>query len=183
MKLKNLINSLKSKFGIVFGKNKKLWSFVFIGIILVAICVFLFPNESRKENTQKVESSFSSSEKEYKDALELKLKQMLLAVNEVETASVMVVCDESEKYIYLKNITETSSGSGDSASKTTTEEVVYEKSGSNSAPILVSKVMPKIVGVLIVINTVSPSTKLAITNSVASVLNIDESRISILQGR
>jgi len=183
MKLKNLITSLKSKFVMVFGKNKKLWSFVLIGIMLVAVCVFFFPNESKKENSQKIESGFSSSEKEYKDVLELKLKQMLLAVNEVETANVMVVCDESEKYVYLKNITETSSGSGESSSKTITEEVVYEKSGSNSTPILVSKVMPKIVGVLIVINTVSPSTKLAITNSVASVLNIDESRISILQGR
>lgn len=183
MKIKNLIASLKSKFVLVFGKNKKLWSFVLIGIMLVAVCVFLLPNDSKKEDSQKIDTSFNLASKEYKEALELKLKQILLAVDEVESASVMVVCDESEKYVYLKNITETSSGAGEGSSKTTSEEVVYEKSGSNSAPILVSKVMPKIVGVLIVINSVSPSTKLAITNSVASVLNIDESRISILQGR
>ena len=44
-----------------------------------------------------------------------------------------------KKIEYLKNISQTSSGSGDSLSKTTTEEVVYEKEGSNSSAIVVSK--------------------------------------------
>ena len=93
------------------------------------------------------------------------------------------VCDATEKIEYLKNVSETTSGSGDNISRTKTEEVVYEKNGSNSSAIVVSKTMPKIVGVWIVINEVSPSTKLAITNSICSVLNIDASSISILQER
>ncbi len=184
MKIKNLFASLKSKLISIFGKNKKLSTFVLIAIFLVAVCFFLIPdNKSKGEEQSKSDSSLLVSVGDYKNDIELKLKQMLLSIDEIESANVMVVCDESEKYVFLKDVTETISGSGDSSSKTTTEKVVFEKSGSNNSPIIVSKTMPKVMGVWIVINSVSPSTKLAITNSVSSVLNIDESRISILQGR
>lgn len=184
MKLNNLFSSLKSKIIALFGKNKRLTNFILIAAALILVCIFIFPNkESSVESDQNSEISLNVSSKEYKDEIESKIKQMLLSIDEVNFASVMVVCDESEKYVYLKNITQTSSGSGESESKTITEEVVYEKSGSNSSPIIVSKIMPKVVGVWIVINSVSPSTKLDITNSVCSVLNIDKSSINILQGR
>ena len=182
MKLKNLFSSIKIKFSEVFKKNKKLALFVLIAIVLIFVCVTVFPNKESDNNISSNSETLSKvGAKEFKDELELKLKQMLLSIDEVENANVMVVCDESEKYVYLKNTTQTSSGSGDSTTKTITEEVVYEKNGSVSLPIVVSKTMPNIVGVWIVINSVSPSTKLAITNSVSSVLNIDESCISILQ--
>ncbi len=184
MKFKNLFSMVKTKILSLFGKNKRLASFVLIALVLVLICIFVFPsNESKNEEITKSESALYDLSKEYKDRVEEKIKQMLLSIDEISSASVMVVCDESEKYVYLKNITQTSSGSGDSESKTISEEVVYEKNGSNSLPIIVSKIMPKILGVWIVINSVSPSTKLDIINSLCSVLNIDKSSISILQER
>ena len=184
MKIKNFLTFLKSKLGLIYSKNKKLFIFVLLFITVIAVCVFMFPSNKEKDKSSLMSENLPSENvDDYKTELEQKLKQMLLSIDEIEFASVMVVCDESEKYVYLKNLTQTTSGSGDSASKTITEEVVYEKNGSNSLPIIVSRTMPKVVGVWIIIDSVSPSTKLAITNSICSVLNIDESSISILQGR
>lgn len=184
MKLKNILSLIKNKFSSLSIKNKKFWIFGIVLAVLIYLCIFVFPGSDKNKkdvSESKTQSNFVS--KKYEDEIEQKLKQMLLSVSEINEASVMVVCDSTEKIEYLKNISQTSSGSGDSLSKTTTEEVVYEKEGSNSSAIVVSKTMPKIMGVWIVINEVSPSTKLAITNSICSVLNIDESSISILQGR
>ena len=184
MKIKDFFSIFKTKLGSLYAKNKKLFLFVLVFVSLIAFCLISFP----KNNENKKESDNSMTEQNlgimgFKDEVEQKIVQMLLSIDEIKTASAMVVCDESEKYVYLKNVTETSSGTGDNSSKTITEEVVYEKNGSNSSPIIVSKIMPKVVGVWIVINSVSPSTKLAIINSISSVLNISESSISILQER
>ena len=182
MKINKLFQVLKSKLGKIFGKNKKFVYLAIILVVLVCLCVFVFPKNDKSaiEEINKTETIISNSSK-YEVEIEQKIKQMLLAVSEIKTANVMVVCDSTESVEYLKNRTETTTGSGDSSSKTTTEEVVYEKNGSNSSAIVVSKTMPKIIGVWIVINSISPSTKLAITNSISSVLNINESSISILQ--
>lgn len=184
MKIRNMFSAIKSKLSVLYGKNKKLFTFVLIFIVAIVICVVFFPSgENKEETSSKIDSSSSSNTDDYKTEIEQKLRQMLLSIDEIESASVMVACDESEKFVYLKNTTQTTSGSGESSSSTITEEIVYEKNGSNSSPIIVSKTMPKIIGVWIVINEISPSTKLAIINSISSVLNIDETSISILQGR
>ena len=153
-------------------------------LVLICLCIFVFPkNKSNNDEIDKKTETIKTGSLSYEDMIEEKIFNMLLSINEVKDVSVMVVCDSSEHIEYLKNKTETSSGSGDSLSKTVTEEVVYEKNGSNSSAVIVSKTMPKILGVWIVINEISPSTKLAITNSICSVLNIAESSISILQER
>ena len=182
MKIKNLISSIKNKLS--SSKNKKFWILGSILVVLICLSVFVFPSSNKSkddDNLAKQQTNISVEKYEYE--IEQKLKQMLLSISEISEADVMVVCDATEVVEYLKNKTETTSGSGDTASKTTTEEVVYEKNGSNSSAIVVSKTNPKIVGVWIVINEVSPSTKLSIINSISSVLNINESSISILQGR
>ena len=181
MKIKELFSKLKNFFS-SGGKHKKIFALCVVLLCLILFSIFAFP-KTNSSSDDKVEISNLSSvtSREYEDEIESKIKQMLLSMNEVSVANVMVFCDSSVKYDYLKNVTESISGSGESASKTTTEETVYEKDGSNTSPIVVSKIMPKINGVWIVINQVSPSTKLAIINSISSVLNIDPSCISILQ--
>ena len=182
MKLKNLFLSLKNKISFLYGKNKKLFVWGIVLLVLVFVFLFAFPKENYEDkNLAKDSESVKNISLGYEEELEFKIQKMLVSISEVSVANVMVFCDSSERYEYLKNVSETSSGSGDSASKTITEEVVYEKNGSNSSPIVISKTMPKVLGVWIVINQVSPSTKLVITNSICSVLNIDASCISILQ--
>lgn len=181
MKIKDVFSKFKNIFSFG-GKHKKIVILCVVLLCLILFSIFAFPKTNSNSGDEIEAPNLSGViSREYEDEIESKIKQMLLSMTEISVANVMVFCDSSVKYDYLKNVTESVSGSGESSNKTTTKEVVYEKNGSNTSPIIVSKIMPKINGVWVVINQVSPSTKLAITNSISSVLNIDPSSISILQ--
>ena len=181
MNFKNLISKFKNKISFFYAKNKKLFITTLALLVCVLVCLFFIPtnNDSSKVVDEAKKSETSSSES-YEKQIELKIEKMLLSLSEVNFANVMVVCESTEVYEYLKNINETKSENGNI---TIQEEVVYEKNGSNTNPIIITAKSPKILGVWVVINAVSPSTKLAITNSLKTVLNIDESCINILQER
>jgi stage III sporulation protein AG len=104
----------------------------------------------------------------------------LKQVDHVEVL-VMVEASPEKQYLTETETVEISNQSG--TTTTTTTKVVYRKDGSSSSPIETMIVYPKIKGVLIFINKLDASTKLAIASSVASVLNIESSCISILQDR
>ena len=180
MKLKNIFGVIREKILLLF-KNKK--SFLIACVIILVLIAFVIPSDKSDKSDKNNESGDISKIyfSQYEDEVESEILKMLLSLDQIESASVMVVCDETEKIEYLKNVTETISGSGDSTSKTKTEDVAYEKNGSNSYPIVVSTQKPKVVGVWIVVKGISPSTKLAVIKSISSVLNIEESSISILQ--
>lgn len=178
--MKNFFSKLKSKISLLYNKNKKLFLISLILIAVIVVCVFFYPSAAigqSSNKTTKQETEISSQD--YVGKLEDKVEAMLLAIDEITSANVMIVCETSEILEYLKNTTESSSESGSSK----TEEVVYEKNGSSNQPIVVKTTMPKIVGVWVVVNQVSASTKIAIKSSLSSVLNVDETSISILQER
>ena len=181
MKLKMLFSNLKERLSKFKGKNKKLFVFSIV-LIAVLFAYFIFIPSGNEKVDSKTDSKQTEQDIEsgYAEKMEAKIEKMLLSLNEVNVAKVMVVCDSTEVYEYLKNLDETKSDNG---STTIREEVVYEKNGSITKPIVVRTKSPKVVGVWIVINAVSASTKLAITNSLKSVLNVDESCINILQER
>lgn len=180
MKLK--FENLKSKIKTAFNKNKKLFITSLILVVVLILTVFFLPTSENKTTHKKQtsEDNVSTSKDSYVSCIEEKIQTMLLSINEITKANVMVLCESSEIVEYLKNKDETISSDGN---KTSSEDVAYKKDGSNTSPIIVSTKMPKIIGVWIIINSVSASTKLSITNSISSVLNIDETSISILQER
>ena len=181
MKFKDVFSSLKQKTISLFGKNKKILVSVVVLISIIALYFVFFPvGNSGSEDVNDLEKKELSPAVNFTTEIENKIESMLLSISEVTNADVMIFCESTEIYEYLKNIEETKSENG---STTKHEEVAYEKNGSNSTPIIITTKLPKIVGVWIIINSVSASTKLAITNSVKSVLNVDESCISILQER
>lgn len=180
--MKNFFVKFRVKISELFNKNKKLFIFTIALIIVVVFCFIFYPTSSSKTNISKnSDVTLNSSNADYVSKLETKLEEMLMSMNEVTKANVMVMCDSTEIVEYLKNKNESYNESGSVSSSS--EEVAYEKNGSNSSPIIVTTKMPKVVGVWVIINSVSASTKLAITNSIVSVLNVPESSISILQER
>ena len=181
MKFNDMFTKFKSKFLDKILKNRKVFILVLVLIVCLFSYVILFSanSEDGKAKTQ-TESIQQNSSSDYASNLQSKIKSMLLNISEVTKADVMVVCDSTEIYDYLKNHEESKSENG---SSTIRDEVVYQKDGSSTSPIIISSKMPKVVGVWIIVNSISASTKLAITNSIKSVLNIDESCISILQER
>lgn len=182
MKKSNVFSNLKSKIVGGFQKNKKLFILTTILIFVLIVSLFFYPKSNKKEtdSSDKTEPLAETSVSDYAGEIESKLKQMLLSIDEVKSANVMVLCESTVINDYLKDKTETKNADGSSSYS---EETAYEKNGSNSSPIIISSKMPKIVGVWVIINEVSPSTKLAITNSISSVLNLSETSISILQER
>lgn len=178
--MKKFFSGLKTKISSLYSKNRKLF-IVMVSLVLVIIVCFLFypkSEEMSKNQTSEIKTSEQTS-LDYTSKIETKVKEMLLSLEEVTKANVMVLCDSTEIVEYQKNVNETTSENSSSKN----EEVAYEKDGSKSTPIVVTTKNPKIVGVWIIINSVSASTKLAITNSICSVLNIDETSINILQER
>jgi stage III sporulation protein AG len=176
-----IIKKLKNNFLNFFSRNKKLTILVVVLVSAFLFSVIFYPsNGTNNDDGVKNESSQKVESVDYPSQLESKIKSMLMNISEISKVDVMVVCESSEIYEFLKNHEESKTDGG---SSTIRDEVVYQKDGSNSMPIVISSKMPKIVGVWIIVNSISPSTKLAITNSIKSVLNLDESCISILQER
>lgn len=178
--MKNLLSNFKVKISSMYKKNKKLFIISIILIALIVVCLVYYPSSAFSKKSSTLSSqNVSSQNNDYVSKLESRVEDMLLSLAEVSKANVMIACESSEITEYLKNETQSSSDTSNSK----TEEVAYEKNGSSSQPIIVKTTMPKIVGVWVVVNKVSASTKIAIKNSLSSVLNVSEESISILQER
>lgn len=182
MKKSNFFVNVKTKFSSLFQKNKKLFILLVVLVCILLFCMIFYPKSAKSESDTDVKSELNTdvSASDYASSIENKIQSMLLSVDEIKKASVMVLCESTIINDYLKDKSETKNADG---STTYSEETAYEKNSSNTSPIIISSKMPKIVGVWVIINEVSPSTKLAITNSISSVLNLNETSISILQER
>lgn len=177
--MKKIFGSLRQKINSLYMKNKKLFVVTISLILIILVCVLFYPKSSTNlEKEQDVNASEQTSQ-DYASRMESKIKNMLLSLDEVTKASVMIVCDSTEIIEYQTNTNETISDN----STTKNDEVAYEKDGSKNTPIIVTTRSPKIIGVWVIVNSVSASTKLAITNCLQTVLNIDETSINILQER
>ena len=181
MKLKAYFLKIKDTICSFYKKNKKLFiSCVICLIIMDALVISTFSDlKKTKSNTTKSDTTVSVSD--FASEVETKLTNLILKLDNISSVSVFVMVDSTPTVTYLTESTEkTETKDGSSISETTTT-VVFEKNGSISSPIVVTTIMPKVTGVLIVTNKINASTKLSIINSVSIVLNIDESCISLLQ--
>ena len=184
MKILSFFNKIKQNLRKLYENNKKLFFMsvsIFSIIIIVGIVYLSSLLKTNETSKSKVETTKTSSDYSYSIYLENKIIDMLTSLDSVSKAKVFVMLDGSEKKYYLKE-TSTSENSGQSSnSNNFDEKIVYEKSGTNTVPVVVSTEFPNVVGVMIILNKISPSTKLSITNALSVVLNIDSSCISILQ--
>ena len=180
MKKIAFLSKVKEKLKVVTNGKKGKNLFLIIGLIVGVVLLFasyFIPSKSKTVKNETAEISISN----YSSNIELKLKQMLLPINEVSSASVMVMVESAPKIEYLLEKEEEVKSDEKGSSSTISTTVVFEKNGSVSTPVVVTTIMPKVTGVFIVLNKISPSTKLSIINSISVVLNIDQACISILQ--
>ncbi len=185
MKKIAFFDKIKEKFGKIFNTKKKSIILMIATIVvmsLLAISVFLpksSKNNSKKESNKTTEISVAS----YASSIEKKLTDMLLMIDDVKDVSVFVMVDSTPQIQYLTETEETVTKNGTNETTTKSTTVVFEKNGSISTPVVVTTIMPKVTGVLIVVNKIDASTKLNITSSISVVLNVESSCISILQER
>lgn len=175
----------KINFGLYFnkikqllGENKKRALLVLAClIVLILIVAYLFYPKNNTSSKMKT----NTSQDEYICLLESKLEEMILSLSDVSFAEVFVMTDGSPKTNYLVETTETEITNSVGSTKTISSKVVYQKANGETMPIIVSTSYPEVLGVMVVTNAISASTKNSIKNSISIVLNIDIGRISILQ--
>lgn len=179
----DFLNKIKDKFKNINVKGKKL---IFIAVaaifVMVAICISALSSNKKTKTEGETSTQFSVSS--YASSIEKKLESMLINMEQISKVSAFVMVEASPEVEYLTE-TEESTTTNNSGSSTTTKSTkpVFEKNGSVSSAVVVSTKLPKILGVMILVNSITTATKINIISSVSVVLNIDESRISILQER
>ena len=174
------LSKIKEKAKIIISDKKKLVIFV-VSIILILVILFMSSSFETSKNKDKVENDSDFSVLDYSNNLEKKLEYMIMGVGEITSASVMVMVESTPKIEYLTEGEETVETNEKGSTSTKSQTVVFEKDGSVYSPVVITTLMPKVTGVLVVVNNVSASTKHSLINSISVVLNIDASCISILQ--
>lgn len=183
MKIKNYFVKIKENITKKYNKNKKLTiSIILLFIVILGYFIFsaVSVDDNKKSSNLITNDRTEKNITNYEDKISTEIEQMLLEIDAVSKAKVMVFCDSTETYHYLMNETTSEITKDDESTNSTSKEIAYEKDGSSSIPIIEYIEHPKIVGVMVVINNVSASTKLSILNSISIVLNIDTSCISIV---
>lgn len=181
--MKGIFNISKLKQGLskFYQKNKNLFFACLICIVGIAFLFVSSISSINKKNYSKakVESTFSVTE--YADNVEKKIINIISNIGSIKHVNAFVMVETTPTFSYLTEKKETTVTNNEGTKTEITTTVVFEKNGSISTPVIVTTLMPKITGVLIITNKISASTKLSIINSISIVLNVDESCISLLQ--
>lgn len=179
----NIIEKIKCFFTKFYKTNKKLFMVVVVLVVMV-FCglISMFSSKSNKSNSA-IQNSSNASVDGYAELIEGKIENILSSLSVVDDVDAFVMLESSVITNYLIEKEQTITTNGSSTTESLSETVVLEKDGSSQSPVIVSTTLPKILGVLIYVNKIDSSTKVAIINALSVVLNVDESCISILQDR
>ena len=182
MKIMSIFSKIKNFFIKIYKDNKKLF-FVFMALILFVVVGFIFSLKTKLDGSKQKIGADVVSTNTYSKSVEDKIKNILLSMDCVKTVDVFVMVESSPITNYLTQTEVIVVSNQNNSTETRKEEIVLEKNGSISSPVETYVTYPKVSGVLIFLNKIDSSTKLAIKNALSVVLNIDAASISILQNR
>lgn len=173
--------------GMPTGKKIKLLLLIIVLIVLAVVyinytSVSSGTSSSGKSNSTPTTSgsTYYISSLEYCNKLEQKLKSVLSSYNGISNVEVMITLDSSMELILAE-----SSEAKNSAVVSGMVEVsspILIDTVSGEAPLVVKEILPQIKGVLIVCTGATVADRLAITQAVQSLLNINVSKIQVLSG-
>ena len=187
--MRNFLTKLSKKFKDIRFKLGKKSQMAIAGILAIIMLIVFFNGIKSKTDDSKggADAQFVEVEQpivKYERELELRLEQIISSINGIGTVEAFVMTDTSIETIYAGNKEEKTSGEGANLSKTQTVEIVFEKNGSVSTPIIGLEIYPEITGVLIVAEGVNDEKmRLLVINAVAVALNIENSKIEVLSGK
>lgn len=199
-KIKEIIQSFKSK---EVSTKKKIENLVFFLVMLVLIVVginyiwFNNPDEVDLDNTNIVDNTSDKSKTVYSDSitndnLEERLEQILTKVNGVSNVNVLITYSNNTKVLPIYNIedsqtvtneTDSTGGKRDVTEKSYTKEVVFDEKSSTKTVIVETQINPTVSGVIVVANYNNDiNVKQQIISAVATVTNISEYKVQVLNG-
>lgn len=162
--MKKIMEMLKDK--------KRLW--VLVLPLLIGGILLLFP--ARDDEAEDTVGADLATVISYTEKLEERIRQLCLAVEGVERASVLVTLESGSEFIYADNVTEES---GADFGKYTSDYLIIDN-GSGTSPVLVSEIYPRIRGVAVVCDGGDePTLQKKLTEMLSAALGISSGRIKI----
>lgn len=200
-KIKELFESFKNKEG---NTKKKVENLIFFLVMLVLVVVginYIWFNEPDVENSNDTSvvlnnkmqgENIVSTNSTANDNLEQKLQSILSKMKGVSNVSVLVTYSNNTKIVPIYNVedsqtttneTDTQGGKRDITEKSYTKEVVFEEKNSGKNVIVETQLNPTVSGVIIVANYGNDiNIKQKIISAVATVTNISEYKVQVLEG-
>lgn len=166
-----------------FGKKSQV---ALAGILAIIMLIIFFKgiNASPSKSAEVGKTSSPTNENnDYVSKLEIRLEKIIGSIKGVGEVNVFVMTETSVKTIYASN--EERKTSVDDSGQTNSEsvEIVFNKNGSETTPIVSVEIYPEVVGVLVVASGVNDEKlRLLVTNAVSVALNIENSKIEVLTG-
>ena len=169
------MKSLKEFWNKVKGiRHFEIYLALILGLIVCVLYFSFFVDKNTNDTKSEISTGEFSSTEEYVDLLENKLCNVLSKISGVEEVSVLIPLESGFSYEYAMDTETTTSGSGSSTTLETTIIIDGE-------PVVVKENYPVIKGVVIVAKgSENFSVKMDILEAVTTVLEIDESDITIL---
>lgn len=159
---------------------------IFVLFILIALLILFGGNFKMGTNsTEKtsVSSSFSTyfSTTDYLKQTEEKLKNVLSRIEGAGNIEVMLSAETSGEIVYAKNThEETTTDKNSNTVKTVTESIVFINVDGEEKPLILSEILPKINGVVIVAKGASDiNVKLNITIATQTLLGLSGDKINV----
>lgn len=169
---------------------KKLKQVKHIGLIIAIIFILILLlilfgnfNFSSKTSASVGTSTTYISSTQYAENLEEKLKTVLSKINGAKSVEVMITLQSGTSYVLASNEeTKTTTNGADSTTTVSTNPIIIEN-GTDSNPIIISEVLPKILGVVVVSSgAYNVAVRLNLLNAVQTLLDLPASQIQILSG-
>lgn len=172
----------RQKFKSLYEKIKKVKHieiYLAVGLaIIIAIIYFATlqkPNKSSSTESDNIGTNFSSSQ-EYVGYIENKLENVLATVKGAGKVNVLVTLEKGFEYIY---VTEEETRTTSNGTTVTTTSVVMV----DGKPVLQEEVYPVIGGIVVIAEGAGDITvKMDIITIIQTVIDIDNSKINVLEG-
>ncbi len=157
-------------------KHIQIYLAVFIGVLVCAICL-AGTNFSKNDKSSDLSTETSTDAQEYVKGLENRLCNVLSKISGVGHVNVIVTLQSGFSYEYATE-TETKTMLSDGVQTTTTTENIILVSGQ---PVVVKENYPVVKGVVVVAEGAEDvKVKMAILNAIETVLQVNQSEITIL---
>lgn len=181
-----LMDKIKAKLNSGGGVRKKV-QLVIAGLLAIIMLIIFIKSFKTKSSALSYKSEENISveqddETDYVMSLEARLTTILSSIKGVENVKVFVMTEASVKRVYA--VDEDKQLESDGNNGKYKSEIVFEKNGSSSTPVVSVEVYPEITGVLIVADGVNDEKlRLMVINAVSVALNIQNSKIEVLSGK
>lgn len=195
MNLKKLIEKLKN-----YSFKSQITNVVIV--MLVGILILIAASAFKDENTPNISSNVtkantiavddnttSSSDLDYEENQENKLKEILENIQGIGQVDVMIYYEKGQEQVpaynksdstSLTNETDNSGGKRSTTQNTTGSNVVITTNGDKTEPLIVDKYNPKVSGILITAEGAeNDDVKLNVTYAVAEFFNIPIDKVSV----